>query len=80
MRMMAERMCGLRQAKRLAKRTARKRKLAAERKHANGETLSTGRAKRRADYLEQVRADQAAGLEWRRVSVPAYRELCRRKG
>jgi hypothetical protein len=80
MRMMAERMCGLRQAKRLAKRTARRRKLKAERKAANGETLSTGKAKRRADYLEQIRADKEAGLEWRRNSEPAYREKCRRRG
>jgi hypothetical protein len=80
MRLRIERMCGFRQAKRLAKRTARRRKLQAERKAANGETLSTGRAKRPADYLEQIRADKAAGLEWRRISEPAYREKCRRKG
>lgn len=84
MRLLVERWIGLRQARRLSKTAARRklrRRLAyMARLGKQGGARTKAKKMAREGMAEQVKLDQAAGLEWRRKSEPVYLEACRRRG
>jgi hypothetical protein len=86
MRQLPQRHVCASQRRHLARISARRRKFRAERRilaadsYRDARQKGTQRSKFRDDYLEQVRLDREAGLEWRRNSVEAYRKFCRQHG